>query len=130
MSNNNSDIELNYILAPDEFTSCEIFYFVVSGLIGIITILIGLIGNSLAFIVLHRIARTSVIFFILKVLAVVDTMFLITYGMVRVTAHIMDSFSLPEILGTFQYVVYCVFPVLSMSLTLTLWLTCLLTIHR
>ena len=43
----------NHTKPPDEFTSCEIFYFVVSGLIGILTIIIGLIGNTLAFIVLN-----------------------------------------------------------------------------
>ena len=62
--------------ATDEFTSCEVFYFVVSGVLGSVTILVGFVGNGLAFLVLHKLDRSSVIFFILKALAVVDTVFL------------------------------------------------------
>ena len=117
-------------IPADKFTPCEVFYFVVSGLVGIITILFGLVGNTLAFIILHNTDKSSVTFFILKVLAVVDTVFLVTYGLVRVTGHILDSLSIPGTYGAFQYVVYLVFPFMSMSLTLTLWITCLLTVHR
>ncbi len=120
----------NLTLRSDHFTGCEIFYFVVSGLCGILTILVGLIGNTLAFVVLHRMNRRCVIFFILKTLVVVDTLFLVTYGVVRVSAHLLDSLSSPAIFGRLQVAIYALFPVLSMTLTLTLWLTCLLVVHR
>ncbi len=56
--------------------------------------------------------------------------FSVTYGVVRVVAHTLDSLSLPGAYGRFQYLVYALFPVLSMAWTLTLGLTCLLTVHR
>ena len=128
-SNNNSNND--DIMSPYEPESCDIFYFTVEGVIGLIICVVGLSGNFVSLLIIHTIGKSSVTFFLFRSLAIVDVFYLTTYGLTIVTSALMLYFNeLKAYFSVFQYVVYAVFPFSAMAFTVTAWVTALLTIHR
>ena len=111
--------------------TCEKFLFVFRGVLSILLCIVGLIGNTLSLIVLKKIGRSSVTFCLLRTLAVCDAIYLLTYIL---TAAVPEFFYFTNndlaLAGDFQYVIWGVFPISSMALTATVWITTLVTVHR
>ena len=118
-------------MSPYVPKSCDIFYFTVEGVIGLMICAVGLSGNFLSLLIIHTIGKSSVTFFLFRSLAIVDTFYLTTYGLTIVTSALMLYFDeVKAYFSVYQYVVFVVFPFSSMALTVTSWVTALLTIHR
>ena len=118
-------------MSPHVPESCDIFYFTVEGVIGLMICAVGLSGNFLSLLIIHTIGKSSVTFFLFRSLAIVDTFYLTTYGLTIVTSALMLYFDeVKAYFSVYQYVVFVVFPFSSMALTVTSWVTALLTIHR
>ena len=130
-NNNNNNISDNATMSPYVPKSCDIFYFTVEGVIGLMICAVGLSGNFLSLLIVHTIGKSSVTFFLFRSLALVDTFYLTTYGLTIVTSALMLYFDeVKAYFSMYQYVVFVVFPFSSMALTVTSWVTTLLTIHR
>ena len=127
-SNNTSNDDMMNSNVPE---SCDTFFFTVEGVIGMMICVVGLSGNFLSFLIIHTIGKFSVTFFLLRSLATVDTLYLTTYGLTIVASALMLYFGeVKAYFSVYQYVVFAVFPFASMALTVTSWVTALLTIHR
>ena len=130
-SNNNSNNSDHVTMSPYVPESSDIFYFTVEGVIGLMICAVGLSGNFLSLLIIHTIGKSSVTFFLFRSLAIVDTFYLTTYGLTIVASALMLYFDeVKAYFSVYQYVVFVVFPFSSMALTVTSWVTALLTIHR
>ena len=122
---NSSNVE------DESVESCDLFYFTVNGVFGLITCTVGLIGNILSFWIIRQMDRKSVTFFLLRCLAVVDALYLLFCVVVIVVPEIIFySQALRYFHSEFQYVYFIMFPFSSTALSITIWLTCFLTMHR
>ena len=116
---------------PLEDDPCAVFFFTINGVFGLAVLLIGLTGNSLSLLILRRIDRKSVTFFLLRALAIVDITYLFTYGMlIVIPEYLLYTEMEKAYYSEFQYVLYILFPWSSAAQTCTIWLTSLLTLHR
>ncbi len=105
-----------------------IFYRVVCGGLGLSICVLGLLGNGASLLILKRLKKKSVSILLLRSLAVADCACLLGYVFNNSVTSLMDYKTL---WSCFQYFYkYVVFPVFATSLTVSAWLTCLLTIHR
>ena len=130
-NNNNSNNNDHVTMSPYVPESCDTFYFTVEGVIGLMICAVGLSDNFLSLLIIHTIGKSSVTFFLFRSLAIVDTFYLTTYGLTIVTSALMLYFDeVKAYFSVYQYVVFVVFPFSSMALTVTSWVTALLTIHR
>ena len=111
--------------------SCDLFSFIVQGIIGFIVCTVGLFGNFLSLLTIHTIGKSSVTYFLFRSLAIIDTLYLTTYGLVVVASAVMLYFDrVKDYYSVYQYVVYLIFPFSVMTLSVTSWVTVLLSIHR
>ena len=115
----------------EEVDTCELFYFMINGIFGIIICSVGLIGNILSFWIIKQMNKKSVTFFLLRCLAISDALYLLFCVVLIVVPEIIFySQALRYFYSGFQYAYMIMFPFSSMALTVTIWMTCLLTIHR
>ena len=116
---------------PDQ-EECIIFYFIMCGIIGQTICFVRICGNIISLIVLCKIGKRSVSFFLLKSLAIVDCIYLISYGYNWSFEAVFNFFGYERIsYRRFQYFwMYIVYPVYCSFLTASSWIVCLLTIHR
>ena len=130
-NDNNNNVSDHVTMSPYVPESCDIFYFTVEGVIGLMICAVGLSGNFLSLLIIHTIGKSSVTFFLFRSLAIVDTFYLTAYGLTIVTSALMLYFDeVKAYFSVYQYVVFVVFPFSSMALTVTSWVTALLTIHK
>ncbi len=116
---------------PLEDDPCAMFFFTINGVFGLAVLLVGLTGNTLSLLVLHRIDRKSVTFFLLRALAIADIIYLLTYGMlIVIPEYLLYTDQEKAYYSEFQYLLYILFPWSSAAQTCTIWLTSLLTLHR
>ena len=93
--------------------------------------LFGLTGNVLSFLVLLRAHSRSPMFYVLRAVAVSDTVFLVGVFLTQTVVNLYTT------TGTFHflymiraYVQYCVWPITMMTQMSTVWLTVLVSIER
>lgn len=110
---------------------CETFLFAVRGILSLVVGFTGLVGNALSIFILNTIETTSATFLLLRVLAIADTIYLIAYIITAVVPEFF-YFSGMEILllSDFQYIIWGIFPIASMALTVTVWITTMVTVQR
>jgi hypothetical protein len=82
--------------AGNENAPCGVFFFVVYGPLFGLVCLLGLVGNSLSFAVLHKYSRNNVATYLLKALAVSDNLFLVTASCVQMYQAMCMYFGLIE----------------------------------
>ena len=115
-------------------SGCDTFYLIVIGILGSSIVLAGLLGNALSLYLISKIGKLSTTFFLLKCLAITDTLVLLTFAFNYVFQYFMDRMELRlEVSNAYFYqhvFHYLVFPLYCVTFTLTAWLTCLLTINR
>ena len=130
-SSNKTDMSTNITISEYTDESCDFFYFIVQGIIGFVVCSVGLVGNFLSLLTIHTIGKSSVTLFLFRSLAIIDTLYLATYGLVIVASAIMLYFGqVEEYYSNYQNFVYWIFPFSAMTFTVTAWVTALLTIHR
>ena len=113
---------------------CDLYAWVIHGLLMGIVCIFGLVGNSVSFIVFCRDPMKSSTHFLLQTLAVVDSALLITAILLfAAPAFLAVSFpSFSQLYGDSIYpvaVVY-VYPFASIAQTITVWLTVLIGLNR
>ena len=81
---------------PPPLIVCGVFFFVVYGPLLCSVCVVGIIGNSLSFFVLHKYSRDTVATFLLKALAVSDSVFLATALFVHAYPAMFMYFGLVE----------------------------------
>ena len=117
--------------SEEKVETCELFYFMINGIFGISICSVGLIGNILSFWIIKQMNKTSVTFFLLRWMAISDALYLLFCVVLIVVPEIIFySQALRYFYCKFQYAYMIMFPFSSMALTVTIWMTCLLTIHR
>ena len=116
----------------DTYNSCSLFYFIPRGIIGLIIFFIGITGNIFSVLIITKMERRSVSTFLLKSLAVVDSlvlvMFSFQFSMTSILDHVYDVN-----ITTSKYLyfrLYVGFPVFLVCLCCSGWITCLLAVHR
>lgn len=109
---------------------CQTVLVSVRGFTALVLCVVGVVGNILSLAVLSYIGRTSVTFFLLKMLAIVNTCYLTMYMMAASIPQIVFYYSVSYHTGYWVYVVWMLFPIASMALTATVWTTTLVTVHR
>ena len=115
----------------EEVNTCDLFYFMVNGIFGILICAVGLTGNILSFWIIKQMNKKSVTFLLLRSLAIADALYLLfCLAFIVVPEMIFYSQALGYFYTEFQYVYLIMFPFISMALTVTTWVTCLLTLHR
>ena len=112
--------------------SCTLFNLVFWGIIGMIIFIIGITGNVLSLLIVHRIERKSVTLFLLKSLAIVEILLLIIFVFQFSITSFLDHFRYKNITRSiYVYVrLYLGFPFFLACLSNSAWITCLLTYHR
>ncbi len=116
-----------------EVSKCHVFYTVVIGIFGSAICSIGICGNIISLLIVRKFGNLSATFFLLRSLAITDTIILIGYVLNLLLMEYLDYMDLilEVYYSEYQYVfMYVIFPIYSMSVTLAAWITCLLTIHR
>ncbi len=114
-----------------EQNNCDLFYFIANGICGLIICVVGLVGNILSFWIIKEISKNSTTFFLLKCLTIADTTIVLWFVVLVVVPEIiLYDGTLEYYYSEFQYVYYSLFPFSSFSLTVTTWLTCILTSYR
>ena len=115
----------------EEVDTCELFYFMINGILGIIICSVGLIGNILSFWIIKQMNKKSATFFVFRCLAISDALYLFFCAVLIVVPEIiLYSQALQYFYSEFQYAYIIMFPFSSMALTVTTWMTCLLAVHR
>lgn len=124
--------ENSTLLDEDGYPSnpCEAYYFALRGVVCAIFCVVGIAGNGLSLAVLKHIGRSSITFFLLKMVAVVDTIYLTTSLISIVTPEIMQYAKIQAFSSGITYIIWYVVPIASMALTCTIWITTLVTYHR
>ena len=119
----NSKVDLDY---------CFLFYFIICGVLGNIICATGLLGNILSLIILNKVGKKSVSFFLLKSLAIVDSIYLIAYGLNWNVKSILNFFGREDLTySVYQYFwKYVVYPMYCAFTSASSWNVCLLTFHR
>ena len=115
-----------------DLDNCFLFYFIICGVLGNIICATGLLGNLLSLIILNKVGKKSVSFFLLKSLAIVDSIYLTAYVFNWNVKSVFNFFGREDLTySVYQYfwkdVVY---PVYCACTTASSWNVCLLTFHR
>ena len=121
----------------DEYNSmevCYLFYFVLHGIIGTLIFTIGITGNILSLIIIHKMNKNkkSATMFLLKSLAIVHSailvIFVFQYAITSVLDYVRDVKITNSVYMYFR--LYLGFPLFCVFHTVSAWITCMLTLHR
>ena len=115
-----------------DLDNCFLFYFIICGVLGNTICATGLLGNLLSLIILNKVGKKSVSFFLLKSLAIVDSFYLIAYVFDWNVKSVFNFFGREDLTySVYQYFwKYVVYPVYCACITASSWNVCLLTFHR
>ncbi len=109
----------------------SVFFFIIYGPMWGIVCIFGLIGNSLAFIVLHKFSKNNVATFLLKTLSITDNLFLLTALVIQMYPAMVLSFGLEEhLIPIYPYLQTYAWPLAHMSQMGTVWMTVLVATNR
>ena len=110
---------------------CSIFLFILYGpLFGSVCAL-GILGNVLSFILLHKYSPNSVASYLLKSLAVADNMFLIAASSVQIyPAMLMSVGQEHNLLPIYPYIQTYAWPLVHMAQMTSVWMTVLVAGNR
>ena len=118
--------------AYETYNSCSLFYFISRGIIGLIIFIIGITGNIFSLLIINKVEQKSVSTFLLKSLAVVDSLLLVIFSFQFSMTSILDHVRDVNI-STSKYLyfrLYVGFPGFLVCLCCSGWITCLLAVHR
>ena len=114
--------------------ACDLFLFVVQGVIGAFISAVGIAGNILSLTIIHKMnnIKNSATMLLLKCLAIVDSCTLLFY---------LAEVALPSIFNYYEYYDitnsvylyfrwYVTFPFMRLTHTVSAWITCLMTVNR
>lgn len=114
--------------------SCELYSCVVHGVILGAVCLLGLLGNSLSFIVFWRDPVKSSTHFLLQTLAVVDSLLLLTaLPLHSIPAYLIFAEPLiykSYVQSIYPFVAVFIYPLAMINQTLTIWTTVLIGLNR
>lgn len=114
-----------YTLQIDVSSACGIFQLVFFGVLPAVTCIVGLFGNVASFIVMSKMARSSVII-LLQFLCVTDNFYLVMSLLIRPVAYFSYWFDC----HINAFVTKWLWPVGIVGLNLTSWLTVCITVYR
>ena len=126
------------VTSPDDcdlyetYNACSLFDFISRGIIGLIIFIIGITGNIFSLLIITKVERKSVSIFLLKSLAVVDSLVLVIFSFQFSMMSIID-YARDVNITTSKYLyfwLYVGFPVFLVCLSCSGWITCLLAVHR
>ena len=112
--------------------SCTLFYLIFWGIIGMIIFIVGITGNIFSLLIVNRIGQKSVTLFLLKSLAIVETLLLLIFVFQFSITSFLDHFHYSNVTSSvYLYIrVYFGFPFFLACLSTSAWITCLLAFHR
>ena len=118
----------------ETYGACSLFYFISRGIIGMVIfkIIIGIAGNNFSLLIITKMERKSVSIFLLKSLAIVDSLILVIFSFQFSMTSILDHVRDVNI-TTSKYIyfrLYVGFPALLVCICCSAWITCLLAVHR
>ena len=115
----------------EHLESWYLMMFVVWGVLWTLICFFGIAGNILSLIIIGKFDRKSVTLFLLKALAIADTIYLVDcvfccfFNVFYFLDHLDFVFSFR------QYTrIYVIFPIMRLFSDFTKWMTCLLALHR
>ena len=114
----------------DTDSTCDIYMFLLVGVFGSIVGLVGIIGNGLTLVVISRVGRGSITFYVLSILAVIDTIYLLCYILTQSIPDLIyywDDFVPTDYA---RYALWAIFPIYCMASTASIWTTTLVTSYR
>ena len=115
-------------------SSCSIFLFVNNFVIMAFLSLIGICGNTVSIVALHKDSKRNVTSYMLLVLAVSDTGFLLVSVFTKQAPVLCTYFQTQNVCMyryyVWPYVMKYGFPLTMWFFILSIWTTCLVTIHR
>ena len=114
------------------YNACSFFYFVSRGMIGLVIFIVGITGNIFSLLIITKVERKSVSIFLLKSLAIVDTLLLVIFIFQTSITSILDYIRDVNI-TTSKYLyfrLYVGFPAFLVCLSCSAWIMCLLAVHR
>ena len=121
----------------DQYNSmevCDLFYFVLHGIIGTLIWTIGITGNILSLFIIHKMNKNkkSTTMFLLKSLAIVDSAILVIFVFQFAMTSVLDYIREVKITNSvyLYFRLYVGFPLFCVLHTVSAWITCLLTLHR
>ena len=113
---------------------CNLFLFVVQGVIGTFISTVGIAGNILSLTIIHKVNsnKKSATMFLLKCLAIVDSSTLLLYLAEVALPSIFNYLEYYDITnsGYLYFRWYVTFPFMRLTHTVSAWITCLLTVNR
>ena len=111
---------------------CFLFYFILCGIIGTTICLVGISCNIISLLLINKLEKQSVTLFLLKSLAITDSIYLLFYLANWSFTAWLNYFGFIGVLYgyTIYVLIYVTYPVYNAFLTISSWTTCLLTIHR
>ena len=111
---------------------CFLFYFILCGIIGATICLVGILCNIVSLLLVCKLEKQSVTLFLLKSLAIADSIYLLVYLANWSFTSWLNYFGFVGVLYgyTIYVLIYVTYPVYNAFLTISSWTTCLLTIHR
>ena len=118
----------NYVSPP----KCTLFYFTSMGVAGALICVVGICCNIFSFLVMKSMNQNPQTAFLLKCLAVFDSMYLFSYLINRSFSIFCEYFDFRMIFYTrYLYFHVCVASVLyRMSGGISYWITCIITTNR
>lgn len=119
------------IINDTSLIPCGFFAFVIYGPLYGIVCLLGLIGNSLSFAVLHRYSQSNVATYLLKTLAITDNLFLATAAGVQMYPAMSLYFNkIEQLEPVYPYIQNYGWPLVYIVQTLTVYVTVLVAANR
>ena len=111
---------------------CFLFYFILCGIIGTTICLVGISCNIISLLLINKLEKQSVTLFLLKSLAITDSIYLLFYLANWSFTAWLNYFGFIGVLYgyTIYVLIYVTYPVYNAFLTISSWTTCLLTVHR
>ena len=118
--------------SSESATDCSVLGgYVINTLVGGTLCILGMLGNSLCFLVLRKDQDTPIVSFLLQTLACVDNVFL---GLWLLHFSMRDFFTYLNVNGglhvIWMYVVLYSYPLLFVAQSATIWLTVLIAVYR
>lgn len=93
--------------------------------------LLGLVGNIISFVVLLNAFRRSTMFFVLRAVAVSDTLFLLCVFIIQTVVNVYSKTGWLQWCQTYRaYIQFYVWPVMLTTQMSTVWLTVLVSLER
>ncbi|XP_013379691.1 FMRFamide receptor [Lingula anatina] len=125
----NSSSNCTYDFENDEEDFLAFQYVIEIGIIGPMCIF-GLIGNALSFVILFRENGSSPTFFLLRTVAVADSLMLVTSLLMYVVPGLMHYFKMDSYSHYKAYTAVSIWPFAMMAQTSTIWMVLVVAIER